>query len=70
MFHVYLRGEDRTEFTIQCDVDTMDEARKTAEERYPEAIVLEVFDPVQRADAAYHRAQAIYDDPDLDYYDY
>lgn len=64
-FHVYLRGEDRTEFTIEVQAANLDAARDEAEDRYPEASVLEVFDPDERARDIYERAQSDYDN---DYY--
>lgn len=69
-FHAFLRGEDHTEFTIEVEAKCACLARTEAEERYPEATILEVFDPTERAEEAYHRAQAIYDDPTLDDFDY
>lgn len=65
MFHAFLRGEDRTEFTIEVDAPDEDSARRKAEDRYPEASVLEVFDPAVRADEIYRRACRRMDDEDV-----
>jgi hypothetical protein len=70
MFHILLQGEDRTEFTIQVDNASQDQARLEAEDRYPEARVLEVWDPHQRALDSYRRAERMYDDPSYDDFDY
>lgn len=67
-YNVFLRGEDHTEFTIGLDAETEQEAREIAQDHYPEATVLEVFDPVQRADEIYYRACRRMDDEDV-YYD-
>lgn len=70
MFHALIRGEDRSEFTIEVDGKDVEAARQEAEDLYPEATILEVFDPVKRADDIYERAQRAYDDPSYDDYDY
>lgn len=70
MFHVLLQGEDRTEFTIQTDGRSPDEARLEAEELYPEARILEVFDPVVREQEIYERVCRRMDDEDVYYDDY
>jgi hypothetical protein len=68
-WHVYLQGEDHTEFTIEVQAETIADAREEAEDRYPEASILEVFDPIQRADDLYDKARRNYEN-DLDDYDY
>jgi hypothetical protein len=67
MFNAYLRGEDHTEFTITLNATTRDAAYDEVADRYPEASVLEIFDPQERAHEIYMRAQKAYDG---DYYDY
>lgn len=62
-FNAFIRGEDRTEFTISVEADSCHDARLEAEELYPEGTVIEVFDPVERAEDNYHRMQNMYDDP-------
>lgn len=69
MFHAFIRGEDRTEFTIEVQAPDAESARRKAEDRYPEASVLEVFDPVVREQEIYERACRRMDDDDV-YYDY
>ena len=68
MFHAFLQGEDRTEFTIEVDATDADSARRKAEDRYPEAHVIEVFDPEVRAEEIHLRACRRMDDDDV-YYD-
>lgn len=67
-FTACLIGEDRTEFAIEIDALTINEARDAAEAHYPEATVDEVFDRNQREMDAYHAAQRRYDDPLFDDY--
>lgn len=68
-FHALLRGEDRTEFTIELDATDRDTAELEVEDLYPEADVIEIFDPVERAEAAYYRAQRDYENNYYDAYD-
>lgn len=64
-YYVTLRGEDRTEFTEEHRASSPDEVIAWAEERWPEATVLEVFDPVARQEAVEDRVRRMMDD---DYY--
>lgn len=67
MYNAFLRGEDRTEFTISLDAPDEGTARQMAEERYPEATIVEVFDPVAREEEIYLRACRRMDDEDVYY---
>lgn len=62
-FNVILRGEDRTEFATEVEARDEDSARREAEDLYPEASVLEVFDPREREAEIYRRATLLHDDP-------
>lgn len=64
-YYVTLRGEDRTEFTESHRASSPEEVIAWAEELWPEATVLEVFDPIERKEAAQARARRMMDD---DYY--
>jgi len=56
-FHVTMRGEDHTVFTRECEAESPDGALEWAEELWPEATVLEVFEPRKRAEEVYDRAR-------------
>ena len=60
--HAHLIGEDHTEFTVELDAETLDEAYAEIDLLYPEAAISDVFDPVDRANAVYARARRMYDD--------
>lgn len=65
-----LRGEDRTEFAISIEAENKDSAYQEVDDLYPEATVLELFDPEVRAREVYDRVQRNLDDPYYDDYDY
>lgn len=69
-WNVFLRGEDRTEFTISIEAETVEAAENEAWERYNPAEVIEVYDPQERAEEAYCRAEQRYNDDRFDDYDY
>ena len=64
-YNVTFRGEDGTIFTRTCNASSPDRVLVWADEMYPEARVLDVFDPAERAADIYRRAEMMYDD---DYY--
>ena len=67
-FHVTMRGEDGTVFTRECSAGSVQSCFDWAEELWPEAVVLEVFDPVKREEEIYQRVCRRMDDDDV-YYD-
>jgi hypothetical protein len=70
-WNAFLQGEDRTEFTIEVQANSIEDAEREIEERYPDAKILEIYDPIARADEIYERAARAYDndylDDDFDY---
>jgi hypothetical protein len=69
-YTVLITGEDRTEFAIEVDAIDVGAAIAEAEEMYPEAYVEDAWLESERREDAYRRAEARYDNPDLDDYDY
>lgn len=64
-YNVTMRGEDHTVFTRSCEASSPEGAMDWADELWPEATVLEVFDPSVRAQDVYDRVRREMDD---DYY--
>lgn len=69
-YTVLINGEDHTQFAIEVEAIDVAVAIQKAEDMYPEAYVEDAWIESERRQAALDRAQAIYDDPDLDDYDY
>ena len=67
-YNVTLRGEDGTVFTEECNAGSVEQVFAWAEEQWPEANVLDVFKPEERAHEIYMRAQRAYDDDTYDLY--
>lgn len=65
LFHAFIRGEDGTEFTREHEANSPEEVFDWAEEMWPEAIVLDVFEPSVRAQEVYERAVRRMDDEDV-----
>jgi hypothetical protein len=63
-FHVTFRGEDGTIFTREYH-GTKERILEEAEEMYPEARVLDFFDPVAREEEIYRRVCRRMDDEDV-----
>lgn len=64
-YNAFLRGEDRTEFTIEVEANSIEDAEREVEERYPEATIVEIYDPLKREVEILR-----YDDDLNDDYDY
>ena len=72
-FQALMRGEDRTEFTIEVEAISKFRALDEIDALYPEARVLSLMDEtdlIAQAQCRHARMQAIYDDPTMDDYDY
>lgn len=65
IYHVTMRGEDHTVFTRECEASSPEGAYDWADELWPEATVLEIFDPVVRQHTVEDRVRRMMDD---DYY--
>jgi hypothetical protein len=63
-YNAALRGEDGTEFVVSVTARNLDNAYDDIIEDYPEAKVLEIFEPSVRAEELYHRVSRD------SYYDY
>lgn len=62
-FHVTLRGEDGTVFTREYH-GTSEDILADAEEMFPEATILDWFDPVARQQEVYERVCRSMEDED------
>lgn len=66
----FMRGEDRTEFSIEVEANSRDEAVRQIEEMYPEATIDDIENSSERALRFERDAEDRYEDDRYDDYDY
>lgn len=73
MYHAVMLGEDGTEFGLDVEALSKDDAWAQIREDYPEGACLQLESPqdtMDREKAIYDRMNAMWDNPDLDDYGY